>query len=153
MCTSSTLEEHKTFKFKGKIEHIDIIAMVDSGSTHSFINPSIVHTLSIPTISYSPLTVITASGAQLSSSTICANLNFSLQDHLFYGTFQVLQVAGIDFILGMDWLHNYSPIKMDCHAGIISLHCKGITVKIIVQPVTATVILCDQDINLSQQHQ
>jgi Retroviral aspartyl protease len=94
--------------------------MVDSGNTHSFINPSIVHTLYIPTVSSSPLIITTSSGAQISSTTFCANLSFYLQDHLFYGTFQVLQVAGINLILGMDWLHNYNLIEMICHADIIS---------------------------------
>jgi RNase H-like domain found in reverse transcriptase/Aspartyl protease len=77
MCTFSSLQKHKTSKFKGKIKHIDIIAMVDSGSTHSFINPSIVHTLSIPTLLSYPITVTTASGAQMSQAHVLDVPDFS----------------------------------------------------------------------------
>jgi Retroviral aspartyl protease len=65
MCTSNSSSKHSTFKFKGQIDHIAIIAVVDSGSIHSFINPDIVHNLSIPTSLSPPLMITTASGSHL----------------------------------------------------------------------------------------
>jgi Retroviral aspartyl protease len=111
MCTSNSSSKHSTFKFKGQIDHIAIIAMVDSGSTHFFINPDIVHNLSITTSLSPPLMVTTVSGSHLSTTTICTALTFQLQDIFFTEDFQVLHVAGIDLILGMDLLHAHSPIE------------------------------------------
>jgi hypothetical protein len=59
MCASHNSIKHKTLKFQEKIGKLAIIAMVDSGSTHSFINPTIVHALSLPTVIFDNLTVIT----------------------------------------------------------------------------------------------
>jgi hypothetical protein len=65
MCTASINTKHNTLKFKGHIGQLDIMAMVDSDSSHSFINPHIVQTLSIPTVISPCLTVMTASGNRL----------------------------------------------------------------------------------------
>jgi Retroviral aspartyl protease len=135
MCTVATSSPHKRFKFKAQIGQIDIIAIIDSGSTHSFINPLIVQALSLSTFGSSPLTVTIASGSQMTSSIVCANLIFQLQDHVFSGNFQVLQVAGIDLILSMDRLHSYSPITMDCHKGILFVYSEGVHITLTVQPV------------------
>jgi Retroviral aspartyl protease len=60
-----------------------------------------------------------------STTIICTALTFQLQNIFFTGDFQVLHVAGIDLILGMDWLHAHSPIEMNCHTGSLTLSFKG----------------------------
>jgi Ty3 transposon capsid-like protein len=57
MCTSSIPFLHKTLKFQGQIRETAIIAMLDSGSSHSFINPSLVASLSLPTCRHPKLTI------------------------------------------------------------------------------------------------
>jgi hypothetical protein len=41
---------NKTLKYKGKLSHIPIFALIDTGATHSFINPSLVEALQIPRV-------------------------------------------------------------------------------------------------------
>jgi Retroviral aspartyl protease len=76
--------------------------MVDSDSTHSFINPTIVSTLSLPTVTSFSLTIITASGNKLSTNTLCEQQEFQLSNHKFTGDFRVLQIISHDLLLGMD---------------------------------------------------
>jgi Aspartyl protease len=78
MCASQLQSKHKTLKFQGQIGQLAVLAMIDSGSTHSFINPTIVQILDLPTTSATPLTVITASGVKLTSSLLCSQLQFTL---------------------------------------------------------------------------
>jgi Retroviral aspartyl protease len=110
-------------------------------STHSFTNISIIHSLSLSTTPSSPLIVTTASGTQMSTTILCPNLTFSLHYHVFSDNFQVLQVAGINLILGMDWIHTYSPIELDCHLGTLSLHFKGVKITLTVQPDQAIIFV------------
>jgi Retroviral aspartyl protease len=63
---------HNTLLFQGSVNNLDIIAMVDSSSTHSFINLSILVVLDIPTMFAQPLFVTTASGLQLSINKVCS---------------------------------------------------------------------------------
>jgi hypothetical protein len=44
--------------------------MVDSGNTHSFINPTSMHALSLSTVVSDKLTIITAGGTRLSTNKI-----------------------------------------------------------------------------------
>jgi Retroviral aspartyl protease len=102
LCASYINSNHKPSKLTCVIQGVSLMIMIDSGSTHSFINPTIVHNLSLPTITCPLLTVTTASGVSLSTSTLCAGLQFSIQDHSFTTDFRVLHVSGYDIILGID---------------------------------------------------
>jgi Retroviral aspartyl protease/Ty3 transposon capsid-like protein len=153
MCTSQLLSKHKTLKFKGQIGSIDVLAMLDSGSTHSFIHPSIVQALKLPTVSSTPLTVITASGAKLTTSLLCSQLSFQLQSHTFQADFMVLQVTNHDVILGMDWLNAHSPLTYDGYNGTLSLTLLNQTVLLYCHPITAELTFCDASLNLLKEIQ
>jgi Retroviral aspartyl protease len=102
LCTSSTTSKHRTLKFQGSINHLAILAIIYSGSTHSFINPNIVQKLSLAIIASDFLTVVTASGAKLTSTYLCPDLQIQLQGHSFQANLRVLQVPNHDVILGME---------------------------------------------------
>jgi hypothetical protein len=76
LCASDITTNHSTLKFQGKIGSLDIIAMVDSGSTHSFSHPSIVHLLHLPTIHSPLLSITTATGVKLDTNQLCTKLKF-----------------------------------------------------------------------------
>jgi Aspartyl protease len=75
-CSSPISAVHKTLKFQGQIGNVDMIAMLDSGSTHSFINPSLVQSLALTTTQTLPLTLLTASDNKLTTATIWLQLEF-----------------------------------------------------------------------------
>jgi Retroviral aspartyl protease len=83
---------------------LDIIAMIDSDSTHSFIHPSIIHLLNLSTIHFPLISITTASGVKLDTDQLYTKLKFQLQQHQFTSDLYVLSIACHDVILGMDWL-------------------------------------------------
>jgi Retroviral aspartyl protease len=151
ICASNNTTNHNTLQFKGQVGSIDIITMVDSGSTHSFINPSIIQLLSLPITTSQLLTVTTANGSKLSTNQLCVQLKFTLQKHLFTCDLHVLPMAGHDFIFGMDWLHNHSPVEFNSKDGKLTVHLNGKQTHLAVQPVTATLQLCAQLPNLNKE--
>jgi Ty3 transposon capsid-like protein/Retroviral aspartyl protease len=76
MCAAHASCKHRTFRLQGQIGSTSILAMIDSGNTHSFINPTIVQLLSLPTVKCETLTVITASGTRLTTNLFCENQQF-----------------------------------------------------------------------------
>jgi Retroviral aspartyl protease/Reverse transcriptase (RNA-dependent DNA polymerase) len=151
MCASQFSSNHKTIKLQGHIRHLEITAMVDSGSTHSFIHPSIVQLLSLPTIIFEPLTVITASGAKLTAHHLCAQLQIELQNHTFAADLRVLKVTDHDIILGMDWLNRYSPLTYDGHEGTLNLTLHDHTITLYTTKINAEISVCTADLNIHKE--
>jgi Retroviral aspartyl protease len=116
------------------------MAMVDSGSTHSFINLTIVQILELPTISSTPLTVVTASGVKLTSSLLYSQLHFTLQNHSFIADLSVLQVTNHDVIFRMDW-----------YKGEFSTQSQENTMRLHTLPVHAELTLCTHDPYLTKE--
>ncbi|KAJ4780790.1 polyprotein [Rhynchospora pubera] len=151
MCSPHDKHNSQTLKFKGVIQQLPIMALIDSGSTHSFLHPAVVTLLQLPTIPSPPMMVKTASGSKLLSNMRCEALTFSLQQHEFQATLRILEVQGYDLILGMDWITQMGPMLIDGAKGMVQLTCGGTTIKLQVQNEMAELKLCDGSINVSQE--
>ncbi|KAJ4817704.1 polyprotein [Rhynchospora pubera] len=151
MCSPSSVLNHKTLKYKGLIGPIPICALVDSGSTHSFINPSIVQQLALPTSVTIPLSIKIADGSKLNTDTVCEDLAFQLQGIEFCGNLRVLEIQGYDVILGMDWLSQFGLMTIDWNMGTLYIKHKGQDVKLQVEQVSAEVHLCQHEVNISRE--
>ena len=152
MCAPSNNSDTKTLKFKGYIGNIPICALIDSGSTHSFINPAIVHNLEIETTKTTPLTVRTASGDKMSTNQLCESQRFFLQKQEFEGDVRVLDIQGYDMILGMDWLATLGPLLIDCGKGTIEMMTvKGKKVNLAAEEVKEEIRLCEQEMDVIRE--
>lgn len=151
MCSSSNLNHHQTLKIKGHLGTIPIIALIDSGSTHSYIKPDLVNLLSLPTTTASTLTVTTASDHPLSTTKLCENPEFQLQGHTFHGNLRVLRVNNFDLLLGMDWLNSYSPMNLYWPQEKINFILNRKKVTLQAQPVTAEIRLCEETLDLQKE--
>jgi Retroviral aspartyl protease len=101
------------------------LALLDSGSTHSFISPIIVQKLSLKTHGTTPLSFTTACNATMIFHSICRNTTFYLQGHAFEGDLRVLTVNGYDVLLGMDWISSCGKIEIDCHKGEVRIFSRS----------------------------
>ncbi|KAJ3709255.1 hypothetical protein LUZ61_012960 [Rhynchospora tenuis] len=153
MCSPQGMEGTQTLKFKGVIKQLPILALIDSGSTHSFIHPSVVHLIELPTIPSPPMLVKTASGSKLLSDLKCQTLQFTLHNHQFEGEFRVLEVQGYDIILGMDWIAMVGPVIIDCVQGLVKLKHHGKEISLKVQNEVAEVKLCLGELCISKEQQ
>lgn len=102
----------KCMKFKGQIEGKSVYALMDSGSTHSFIDPAVLQGLNCTIVITQPMVVTVANGAKMVTDAMC-KLPFDIQDHNFVAELRLLQVNGYDMILGLDWLSKFRPMKID----------------------------------------
>ncbi|KAJ3684964.1 hypothetical protein LUZ61_014128 [Rhynchospora tenuis] len=142
MCIPNETTNFITLKFKGELDKVPIQILIDTGSTHSFINPSLINP-DIRTISQTtPLLVRIANGTSMSSTTKCEGVNFILQNHQLTGEVRLLDIQGYDMILGMDWLSLHGPMTIDWHQGKVLLHKDGQELVLQVTPDNAEVSLC-----------
>lgn len=82
-----------TMKFVGQIAGIDILALLDSGSSHSFVSAAVAERLTGVTVVIHPLQVQVANGSQLSCTHQIVDASWSLVEfplHLHLRCFHCL---------------------------------------------------------------
>jgi hypothetical protein len=102
----------RSIRFMGLMQAVDILILVDSGSTNSFINQSTVLKLGLKSVPGCPLQVQVADGTILSCTNMISQAVWSIQGCSFVQDLHVLNLPTFDLILGMDWLERYSPMKV-----------------------------------------
>ncbi|XP_073353661.1 uncharacterized protein [Aegilops tauschii subsp. strangulata] len=90
-----------------------MLLLLDSGSTHSFVNKSFVKRVGVETQEIATLDVRVANGDRLTCSRQVPELKWWMQGHTFSTPMYELDTGAYDGILGMDWLEKNSP--MTCH--------------------------------------
>lgn len=68
----------KTMRIKGGIGHTSTIVLIDSGSTHNFMNEALATKVGLQPDSHGRFEVVVASGERLQSSGICSNVKLIL---------------------------------------------------------------------------
>ncbi|KAJ4754640.1 polyprotein [Rhynchospora pubera] len=139
MCVPNGQPSTRTLKFKGMIGQIPICVLLDSGSSHSFVNPAVIQCLPHKLTKIPPLKVKIANGESMTSEYLCESMLFSIQDHTFEKVLRVLDVQGYDLILGMDWLSSFGEMTINWERGDIKMFHKGRDVRLHMQEVVAEV--------------
>ena len=89
-------------------------ALVDSGSSHSFIHPRVVEKLILETLPRVDLVVELTNGSSQVINRVVKELGFSLGEGESKASFHELPLGHFDVILGMDWLEKVRA-KIFCH--------------------------------------
>ncbi|CAO2206554.1 unnamed protein product [Urochloa humidicola] len=110
LAATEGIQGRKTLRLHGKINKQEVLILVDSGSSSTFISSSAVQRLAIVTAEALTVTVTAANGGKLASSAIVPELTWWTQGHTFSSAARVLELNHYDIILGMDWLENHSPM-------------------------------------------
>jgi predicted aspartyl protease len=92
----------------------DFLALIDSGSTHNFIDSAIAIDLNLQQtpIPHS-IKVAVANGDQISNVGIYNSLLIWIDTEQFIIDCYNIQLGGYDFVLGVNWLSSLGPIIWD----------------------------------------
>jgi hypothetical protein len=103
----------KSLKCVASIQGTEVLVLVDSGSSHSFVNVKLLPLLSGVSELASPVTVQVANGQVVRCVQVFNQIAWSIQEVQFVSNFKVLPLPYYDVILGMDWLELHSPMHVD----------------------------------------
>jgi hypothetical protein len=103
----------KTMRLQGRITNTEILILVDSGSTSTFISTAMANKLSYQQQEVLEVYVQVASGDKLSSTKAINNLTWWTQGHTFSTIARTLDIPCYDLILEMDWMEQFSPMWVD----------------------------------------
>ncbi|WVZ88557.1 hypothetical protein U9M48_035065 [Paspalum notatum var. saurae] len=101
-----------TLCLQGQIQGHSLSILVDSGSSHTFINEQLAGQLSRVLQLSVPLAVRVANGTVIQCASYIPRAEWSVQQCTFLSELRVLPLSAYDMILGLDWLGQHSPMKV-----------------------------------------
>lgn len=103
----------RTMKVNGLVMNCPAIFLVDSGSSHNFIDISLVKHLKGQLDTTHPFTVKITNGGSLTSTGCLAKVLFRIQNYATILDFYAIHLSGCDIVMGIQWLSTLGPVLWD----------------------------------------
>eukprot|EP00267_Zea_mays_P054154 XP_020407373.1 uncharacterized protein LOC103652751 [Zea mays] len=140
----SSKSSRSTFRLSGSLFGQELLMLLDSGSSHCFLNTSLASSLTGVNQLAQPLSVTVANGNKLQCTAELTNAEWTCQGLSFTSSFKLLPIPCYDAIIGMDWLESCSPMYVDWKHKWISLSHLGKSALLQgVQPTTPSASLLE----------
>ena len=115
-------------KIEGRLEGLLILLIIDSGASHNYIAKELVISLNLPVTDTTKFVVTLGDGSRKDSQGICEGLKIIMGKKVLNINAYVLEIGGIDLILGMEWLETLGEVKSDWRRKIMSFQQGGQTI-------------------------
>lgn len=100
-------------RIKVTLENQEFIALIDSGSTHNFVNHRIAEAMRLPVKPTEPFSVRVTNGERLTCKGKYENITVDIQGIKFHLDFFFLPLSGLDLVLGIQWLQTLGSVMCD----------------------------------------
>ncbi|KAG8493037.1 hypothetical protein CXB51_010357 [Gossypium anomalum] len=105
--------------------NVNVIALIDPGSTHSYVCMKLVSSMNIPVENTEfMIRVSNPLGKCVTIDKVCKKCPLMIRDHYFPADLMLLPFDEFDVILGMDWLTLHDA-KINCKEKVIELKCEN----------------------------
>jgi len=103
----------KTMRVVGLLRYHQVVILIDSGSTHNFIDMKLAATLGIRPVKQDGILVQIANGQEVKSPGRSQRVEVKVQGTVFGTELFILPLAGCDIVMGIQWLRTLGPIMWD----------------------------------------
>jgi hypothetical protein len=103
----------QTLRVMGQIRNSPVAILIDSGSTHNFLQDRVARQLGLHTEPAHSFKVLVGNGEVLTCSTMCPQTPLLLGSHEFLVDLFILPLSGAELVLGVQWLKTLGPIVTD----------------------------------------
>jgi hypothetical protein len=97
---------HNTIRIRGNYHGRELVILIDSGSTHNFIDEHIARELQISIERSLVLAVTIANGSTILCDSYTTEFKWFMQNYEFVVDLKILKLGRCDVVLGMDWLNS-----------------------------------------------
>lgn len=87
--------------------------LIDSGASHNFVAPQMVASLSLAVEHSKRFAVKLGDGHRIWTAGLCSKIHFQMGDIQMKVDAYILDLGGVDAILGMAWLRTLGKIMVD----------------------------------------
>jgi hypothetical protein len=110
IATLSAVPRCVTIRLEDLIQGPRIIALVDGGATHKFVDASLVARRGLQTEEFEGFTVAVVDGYTMTCLDKVSNLEVKLGNYTMTNTFYVVDLSDTDAVLGVQWLYSLGEI-------------------------------------------
>nr|GEX43424.1 hypothetical protein [Tanacetum cinerariifolium] len=103
----------QTIRIRGYVGKHLLHILVDSGSTHNFLDLSVVKKMGCNIRKMCPLQVSVANGQAMSTMYECKDFQWELQRKIYVADVIILPLGGCEMVLGIQWLSTLGVIQCD----------------------------------------
>ena len=103
----------KTLRVDGLIKKKCVHILIDSGSTHNFLDQRLVKGLGLEEEPTTMFEVAIGDGTKLRAGSVCRRVGVRIQGHDLYVDLYPLALRGADIVLGTQWLQSLGPVTFD----------------------------------------
>ena len=98
-------------KIKGRINDVSLVLLLETGSTHNFIDATLVFSLHLMVNQSQTLEVKVANGVVVKTQGFCDQVPVCIQGEEFSIQFHLLPLRGCDIVFGTQWLTTLGDIQ------------------------------------------
>nr|GME10613.1 reverse transcriptase [Ipomoea batatas]GME10633.1 reverse transcriptase [Ipomoea batatas] len=103
----------RTFRLNANIKNQVFTIVIDTGSSHNYLQPRILSFLKLPVNTSTCFSVAVGYGEKLHSAGTCNGVEFVMQGTKFVADFHILEFSRADAILGVQWLEGLGKVVAD----------------------------------------
>lgn len=111
----------ETIKVVGKVKNNSSSILIDTGSTHNFLDPHTAKKLGCEIVLTNNLLVTVADGAQVQCNSKCTQFQWEMGNNHFLFDMRILKLGGCELVLGVDFLKKFGLVLFDYKNLIITL--------------------------------
>lgn len=109
----SSFQRNESFKVRGMIKGQRIVALIDTGATHNFIDEVVVAKKGLQTEEFEGFKVMVADGFHISCTKKISNMTMQLGNYEVKDDFYVVSIGDTDAVLGIQWLRSLREISIN----------------------------------------
>jgi hypothetical protein len=118
-----------TFWMQGMLQNQELLVLIDSGSSHTFLNAKSLPLLQGVDKLSAPITVQVANGQILKCEHYLPAATWVMSGVQFSADLKFLPLPSFDLVVGMDWLTQHSPMKIDWANKWMAIQYQGHSVR------------------------
>lgn len=103
----------QTMKVLGTVNNHSVHILLDSGSTHNFIDSKLLKTLGWSLQATKPFKVMITDGGKIMSQRCCRHIPLEVGGYNCHTDLFSLPLGGCDLVFGVQWLSTVSPVLWD----------------------------------------
>jgi hypothetical protein len=106
----SGVPKFNTFRMRGVLQGQRVSVLIDGGSSHNFIDPTLLKRRHIPTVEFEGFKVEVAGGSIVPCNKYIPGMKLTLGRHELVQDVYVMDLPDTNIILGVQWLSTLGPI-------------------------------------------